>query len=271
MKDFRLRKLKKEGLNLAPMSCRKKKQPPQFSILIDQFKSPLIYVLFFASLVTLFLRDFKDTAVILLAVFVNTILGFLQESKAQKALTALKNILTPKAKVLREGKLTEILARDLVVGDLVVLHTGEKIPADGRLLEAVEVAVVESILTGESVPVEKTPTHKKNEVFMGTTILTGHGKMEVIGVGLSTKIGEIAEMLSETKETETPLQKRLSDLARFLAGFGGWSLGREKFYRNVYHQRRLSCGCYPRRVSCGFNCHFGSGDAADFEKKSFGS
>src|SRR3990172_10639208 len=166
-----LEEVEKRRAQFGPNELPEKKPPPQFSILIDQFKSPLIYVLFFASLVTLFLRDFKDTAVILLAVFVNTILGFLQESKAQKALTALKNILTPKAKVIREGKLTEILARDLVVGDLVVLHTGEKIPADGRLLEAVELAVDESILTGESVPVEKTPASKKNEVFMGTTIL----------------------------------------------------------------------------------------------------
>lgn len=210
-------KQKKFGANELP----EKKSPPRLLILFNQFKSPLIYVLFFASVVTLFLGDFKDTIVILAAVFVSTILGFLQETKAQKALTALKNILTPHAMVIRDGEMKEILARDLVVGDLVILNTGEKIPADGKLLEAVELTIDEAMLTGEAVPIDKSIKTKKNAVYMGTTILTGRGKMEVTAIGLSTKIGEIAGMISEVGETETPLQKKISVLANFLAIFIG--------------------------------------------------
>lgn len=208
-------------LKFGPNELPEKKSPPRLLILFDQFKNPLIYVLLFASVITVFLGDFKDTIVILAAVFVNTILGYLQETKAQKALTALKNILTPHAMVIRDGQVKEILARDLVVGDLVILNTGEKIPADGKLLEAVELTVDEAMLTGEAAPVDKSVTAKNPAVYMGTTILTGRGKMEVTAIGLATKVGEIAGMISEVGETETPLQKKLSVLANFLAIFIG--------------------------------------------------
>ena len=204
-------------LKFGPNKLPEKKPPSSSLILLEQFKSPLIYVLFFAALATIFLRDFKDAAVILFAVFINTILGFLQEARAQKALTALKRILTPQARVIRNGEVKEILARDLVVGDIVVLNTGEKIPADGVLFESIELMVDEAILTGEAVPILKSTVAKENKVYMGTIILTGRGKMEVTATGLSTKVGQIAEALAQTKDVETPLQKRLSALAKFLA------------------------------------------------------
>lgn len=204
-------------LKFGPNQLPAQKPPSQFLIILRQFKSPLIYVLLLAAVITIFLGEFRDAAIILFAVFLNTILGFLQESRAQKALTALKNILVPQARVIREGRLLKILARDLVVGDLVVLNTGEKIPADGVLLEAVELAVDESILTGESIPVSKSIHPKENRVYMSTTILTGRGQMEVTATGLATKIGGVAQSLVETEEVETPLQKKIADLAKFLA------------------------------------------------------
>lgn len=205
----------KFGLNELP----EKKPPSPLLILLSQFKSPLIYILFFAFLVTVFLHDVKNATVILLAVFVNTILGFFQENRAQRALVALQNILTPHAQVIRDGEIKEILARDLVVGDLVILNTGEKIPADGKLLEVVELTIDEAILTGESAPVVKSLSEKENKVYMGTTVLTGRARMEVTAIGLSTKVGEIAGTIVETKETETPLQKKVANLANFLAIF----------------------------------------------------
>lgn len=208
-------------LKFGPNKLPEKKPPSPLLILFDQFKNPLIYVLVAATAVTVFLRDFKDAAVILFAVLINVALGFIQESRAQKALSALKNILTPKALVLRDGEMGEIPAANLVPGDIVILKTGDKIPADGRLLEAVELTVEEAILTGESAPVLKSLSAREKQVYMGTTILTGHGRMEVGGIGLATKIGEIAGLLTETKEVETPLQKNIAGLAQFLAIFVG--------------------------------------------------
>ncbi|MDP3998147.1 MAG: HAD-IC family P-type ATPase [bacterium] len=208
----------KFGSNKLPES----KPPSPFFILFNQFKNPLIYVLVAAVSITVFLRDFKDAAVILFAILINVLLGFVQEYRAQKALAALKNILTPRAQVLRDGQVEVILAKELVPGDIVILATGEKIPADGRLLEAVELTVEEAILTGESAPVLKFLSERENKVYMGTTILTGHGKMEVTGIGLLTKIGEVAGLIIETKEVETPLQKKLSQMAQFLAIFVGF-------------------------------------------------
>lgn len=211
------KRLAQFGYNELP----KKKPPSPVWILLGQFRSPLIYILLFAALVTLVLREFKDAAIILFAVFVNTILGFLQESRAQKALVALTNILTPQAQVIRGGQLKRVPARELVVGDIVVLATGEKIPADGRLLEAVDLTIDEAILTGEARPVAKSVSAKEGKAYMGTIVLTGRGQMEVILTGLSTKVGQIAETLLTTEEVETPLQKRLSSLANFLAVFVG--------------------------------------------------
>ena len=133
----------------------KKKKASDIKILLEQLKSPLIYVLLFAAIVTFFLKDFTDTAVIMAAVVINTILGFYQERKAERALEALKSYLHPTASVIRNNKRQEIPVEEVVVGDVVILAAGEKVPADGKVIEAYNLMVNEAILTGESVPVAK--------------------------------------------------------------------------------------------------------------------
>ena len=203
------KRLEKFGLNTLP----EKPPPSSFFILLDQFKSPLVYVLLFAALITLFLRDFPDTVIILFAVFINTILGFYQERKAKQAFYVLAKILTPQAKVIRDEEKKIIDARKLVPEDLVVLEIGDKIPADGVFLQAVDLSVNEAILTGESQPVKK----KENEPgFMGTIVASGRGLMRVSQTGTLTKMGQIAKTLEE-KEEKTPLEKQLAQLAKTLA------------------------------------------------------
>lgn len=200
------------GLNILP------EKPPlsSFLIFLDQFKSPLVYVLLFAAGVTLFLRDFPDTAIILLAVFINTTLGFYQERKASRALIALKKVLIPKTWVLRDGKRQFLETKFLVSGDLVFLSAGDKIPADGILTESFHLSLNEAILTGEASPVSK---KEKEKVFAGTEVLTGRAVFKVEETGKNTQIGEIAEKLTKLEEEKTPLELRLSGFARQLAFF----------------------------------------------------
>jgi Ca2+-transporting ATPase len=183
-------------------------------LLWGQFKSPLIYILFFAGLITLFLKEWTDSVVIFLAVGLNTVLGFIQEFKAEKALVALKKILVPHARVIREGKEEVIETRELVPGDLVVLLTGDKMPADGVLIEAVDFHSNEAILTGESAPVEKKDS---SQVFMGTVVASGRGKMVVQKTGQETRMGKIATKLSQTAAEETPLKAQIGHFSKILA------------------------------------------------------
>ena len=183
-------------------------------VLIRQFKSPLIFILIAAAAVTgLILKDPVDAAVIAAAVLVNTILGFIQEFRAERSLEALQQMLTPTAKVIRGGKRREIPAADLVPGDLVILEIGRTVPADGTLVEADAVSVEEAILTGESVPVAK---KKNSPVFMGTAIVTGIGKMVVTKIGKATRMGQIASSLAKQKDKPTPLMNQVERLSRWL-------------------------------------------------------
>ena len=191
-----------------------KKKIRWFKLLFSQFTSPLIYILFFAGLITLFLKEWTDSIVIFMAVFVNTILGFAQEFKAEKALVALKGMLILHVKVIRDGKEDIIEATKLVPGDVVILSTGDKVPADGILLSEVDLHVNEAILTGESVPIKKLV---KEEAFMGTVIVSGRGKMKVKHTGLLTKMGKIADKLEETNDEETPLKKQIGNFSKVLA------------------------------------------------------
>lgn len=211
--------LKKYGGNTLPH----KKPVGDLIILFEQIKSPLIYILIFAAIVSFILKDFKDAAVILAAVFLNTILGFYQERKAQKALFALKQFLTPLCKVVRDGNVVTVDARELVPGDLVLLSSGDRVPADGDVLEEAGLLVNEAVLTGESMPVTKDA--KKGEqdksknmvVYMGTTVVAGRGKIIITKTGLYTEFGKIASELSMTAEEHTPLQQRISQIAKLLA------------------------------------------------------
>lgn len=183
--------------------------------LISQFASPLIYILVIAGFITFMLQDYKDTVVIFAAVLVNTLLGYYQESKAEEALGALKNMLSPEAKVIRDGKKQKIPAEDLVPGDIVILAEGDKIPADGSLREAVNFSANESMLTGESTAVRK---EEKAGVYMGTNAISGRAVMVVTATGQSTKMGSIAKQITLIDNSKTPLQERISQLAHILAG-----------------------------------------------------
>jgi Ca2+-transporting ATPase len=203
----------KYGLNILP-----EKPPPSHLFLIgQQLKNPLVYVLLLAVLVTLTIGHYSDAVIISIAVFINTILGYIQESRASTALYALKRIVAHKATVLREGKRNLIDASQIVPGDIVILSQGSKIPADGKVTFANRFYVDESTLTGESVPVTK---EVNNPVLMGTIVSSGQAIMQVETTGALTKMGTIAGNVQE-KEDDTPLQKQLKGFSKQLV----WIIG----------------------------------------------
>lgn len=196
------------GQNILP----EKPPPSNFQLIINQLKSPLIYVLILAGFVTLGIGHYPDSIIIFLSVCLNTALGFVQEKKASNALHALKHFVTSKATVVRNGLRITTDTTQIVPGDLVVLSQGLKVPADGKLIHCNRLYVDESVLTGESVPVQKT---MGEQVFMGTTISSGQGLMEVQSIAALTKMGEIALQVQE-KESDTPLQKQLKKFSKQL-------------------------------------------------------
>ena len=198
-----------------------------WKILLDQLVGIMTIVLIIASVISFFLGDIEDTLVILAIVVINTILGFTQEYRAERAMAALKKMAVPHVKVKREGRVQEILARDLVPGDLVLLEAGNLVPADGRLVESVNLRIQEAVLTGESEPVEKiteplarehlTVGDQRNRGFMGTIVTYGRGSLLVTQTGMQTELGRIAELLQGVREEPTPMQRRLEKLAKTLA------------------------------------------------------
>ncbi|MFA5080531.1 MAG: HAD-IC family P-type ATPase [Candidatus Paceibacterota bacterium] len=188
-----------------------------FSILINQFKSPLIYILIVIAALSILFGKYMDVLMIGLVIILNAVMGFFQEYKAQKTLIALRKILKPISIVIREGQHKEIESSQLVPGDIVVLGSGDKIPADGILKESVNFLVDESILTGEEEAIEKSLNSKGNEVFMGTTALAGRALMTVTKIGIKTEIGKIEQSLTQIKETKTPIQIKLEDFSKDLS------------------------------------------------------
>jgi Ca2+-transporting ATPase len=186
---------------------------PAWAILLSQFKSPLVYIILVAALVSLIAKEFGDFAIIMAVVIIDVILGYIQEYQAQKTYTALKGLLKPTTTVLRNGERCEVEVWELVPGDLVLLNAGEKIPGDGLVLESTKLTVDEAILTGESEPINKAVNET---AFMGTTILTGRGLMQVQQTGSATELGKIATSLQEHIEEDTPLQKRLKSFSKTL-------------------------------------------------------
>jgi Ca2+-transporting ATPase len=196
-----------------PNALPDKPPPSDLVIFISQLKNPLIYVLLAAGLVTLFLKDYTDSSIIFFAVLINTVLGFIQESKAGKALEALKKLVHPHARVLRNGVIEIIEVEKIVPGDVVVLHQGDKIPADGKIMESSRFFASEAILTGESEPVEK---QESDEVFMGTVVTAGTGRMIVTLTGSKTEMGKIAISVSEISD-DTPLHRQLAVFSKQLS------------------------------------------------------
>ncbi len=196
-------------------------------ILWEQVSGSLVVVLIVAALVSALLGDFKDASAILIIVVLNAALGFRQEYRAEQSMAALKRLAVPHVKVRREGHVQEISARDLVPGDIALLETGNIVPADGRLLEAVNLRVQESALTGESEPVEKDAHHqfeaeialadRCNMAYMGTVVTYGHGLLLITETGMQSELGRIATMIQSVDREPTPLQRRLAHLGRSLA------------------------------------------------------
>jgi len=215
-------RLKNYGLN----KLVKKKDYTVLKILIGQFKSFLVGLLIVAMFVSYFIGEHIDAYVIGVIVILNALLGFIQEYRADKAVESLKKLSAPKAHVMRDGRVQEIDAEQLVPGDILVLAEGDRIPADARLIEALSLEIDEAALTGESNPVVKqseiltdatlTVADKKNMVFMNTVITRGRGTAIVVETGMLTEIGLIAKSISEQKAPDTPLQKKLGVVAKNL-------------------------------------------------------
>jgi Ca2+-transporting ATPase len=211
---------------LGPNELTERPRPGFFKLLLDQFNNFLVIILIVAAVVTLFLGEYIDAIAITIIVLLNAIVGVVQESKAEKAIAALQKMAAPNVQVLRDGEQMTIPARELVVGDIVVLEAGNFIPADMRLVESVNLKVEEASLTGESVPVEKNAAvvldkdiplgDRKNTVFMSTLITYGRGRGMVTGTGMHTQIGLIAEMLQSYEAEATPLQQKLEHLGKIL-------------------------------------------------------
>ncbi len=187
-----------------------------WTILLNQVKSPLVYIILVAAGVSLLVKEYNDFIIIMAVVIIDVILGFFQEYQAQQTYSALKGLLKPSTTVVRDGERQEVEVWELVPGDLVLLNSGEHVPADGELIESTQLALDEAILTGESEPVNKNTTLDHNVVFMGTTMLTGRGTMLVTKIGPSTELGQIATSLSEYVEEDTPLQVRLKSFSKTL-------------------------------------------------------
>ena len=187
-----------------------------WTILLNQVKSPLVYVILAAAGVSLAVGEYSDFGIIMAVVVIDVVLGFIQEYQAQQTYTALKSLLRPTTSVLRDGTRQEVDVRELVPDDLVLLNAGEKIPGDGTMLESTKLAVDEAILTGESESVSKTTAAGENQVFMGTTVVTGRGLMQVTQTGSRTELGQIATSLQEHQEEDTPLQVRLKIFSQTL-------------------------------------------------------
>ncbi|MGE5571630.1 MAG: cation-translocating P-type ATPase [Bacteroidota bacterium] len=200
------------GPNVLPS----RKGPSRLAIFLSQFTSPLVYVILGAGLVSLVLREYSDFLIIMAVVAFDAVLGFVQEYQARRTYEGLQKLVKPVATVVRSGERREVEVRDLVPGDVAILAAGDKVPADGRVLESVKMSVNEAILTGESEPILKGEASGRNEVYMGTTVLSGRGIIEVTRTGKDTELGKIATSLSETEERATPLQVRLAVFSRTL-------------------------------------------------------
>ncbi|PWX66771.1 calcium-transporting P-type ATPase, PMR1-type [Clostridium perfringens] len=217
-----LRRLEKYGKN----KLETKKKKTLFKQFLSQLKDVMIYILIIAAMISAFLGEISDALIILLVIIINAVIGVIQESKAEKALDALKELSTPKALVKRDGSLKEILSEDIVPGDIVIIDAGRYIPGDLRLIDTANLKIEESAFTGESVPSEKDASFlpdkeipigdQNNMAFMSTLATYGRGVGVVVGTGMNTEIGKIAKMIEQEENDETPLQKKLSELGKIL-------------------------------------------------------
>lgn len=198
-----------------------------WKILLEQLLNVMTIILIVAAVISFFLGDWLDAVVILAIVVLNALLGFRQEYKAEQSMAALKQLAVPVVKARREGQVKEIPSRDLVPGDIVLLETGNKVPADGRLVESANLRLEEAALTGESEAVEKNAAvvyqteeslgDRRNVVYMGTVVSYGHGEAVITATGMQTELGHIANLIQTVEQEPTPLQQRLNRLGIVLA------------------------------------------------------
>lgn len=215
-------RLEKNGKN----ELKEKKKKSLLVRFIAQFKDFMIIILIIAAIISAFLGETVDAAIIFAVILVNAILGVAQEAKAEKALDALKKLSAPYAKIIRDGVRHSVLSSELVVGDIILLEAGDLIPADARILESANLKVEESSLTGESVPVDKQTTvidsdevmlgDMKNMLFTTGTVTYGRGKAIVTSTGMDTEVGKIADLLQNETDEVTPLQMKLEQLGKML-------------------------------------------------------
>ncbi len=228
-------RLRKYGYN----ELAEKKRRTALQMLLEQFRDVFILLLIFAAVFSIgvgyyeslidptkgFFEYYTDALTIMIIVFMVAVAGFVQEYRAEKSLEALKRLAAPKARVIRDGKIVEIPSREVVPGDLIVLETGDSVPADARVIEAIELRANEAILTGESLPAHKQTgvlvsstlvSDRKNMLFSATHVVYGRGKALVTATGGNTEFQKIAEMVEETKE-KTPLEKKLDTFAGKIA------------------------------------------------------
>jgi P-type Ca2+ transporter type 2C len=202
-----------------------KKRVSPIIIFLRQFLSPLIYVLIAAAVIKVIVGSYIDACVILGVLVLMATIGFIQETRAEKAMEALLELAAPKAKVRRDGQVITCPAKEIVPGDIILLEAGDKVPADARLIELSNLKVNEAPLTGESMPVDKhtdlldtsiSIADRKNTIFMGTSVTYGRASSIVVATGMSTEIGRIASAIQDVKVEKTPLQKSISKLSRYI-------------------------------------------------------
>lgn len=208
-----------------PNELKKEKGKSKIKLLLEQFADILIIILIAATVLSLALGEVIDAIVILAIVVASAGLGFYEEYRSEKALEALKKMTAPTAVVLRDGKEVKVETSQLVPGDIILLYTGDKVAADGRLIEAINLKTDEAPLTGESTPVNKElaplpqetlVNDRRNMVFTGTSVVYGRGKAAVTSTGMNTEFGKIAKMVQMTTEEETPLERRMASVGKWL-------------------------------------------------------
>ena len=208
-----------------PNEIAKKREIYPVKIFLSQFNSFIVYILFAALIISIVLHEYIDSVVIIAILIINAFLGFFQEYRAEKAIESLKKMAALQTTVMRDGKKRRIESNRLVPGDVIVFESGDRIPADARIIEGYSLEVMESSLTGESVSVEKnsnvtkdtsTLGDMKNMLFAGTNVTKGSGLAIVVRTGMATEMGKIAESIDSIEDDETPLQKKLDLLGRKL-------------------------------------------------------
>lgn len=239
--------LKREKFGLNQLETKKPKT--LISMFFAQLNDILIYILIAAAVISALLGETSDAIIIAIVIVINATVGIIQESKAEKALDALKKLSTPKAVVRRDGQLKEIPSKEVVPGDIIIIDAGRYVPCDLRLIETANLKIEESTLTGESVPVDKDALlvltsddiplgDQKNMLFMSTLATYGRGIGIAVSTGMNTQIGKIAKMLDEKVDDQTPLQKKLAQLGKYL-GIGALLICILMFLVGVLQKRDL--------------------------------